>query len=441
MNYYTPTKLSENILETPEGFLLCVGVSIARTGEMIYGAGETPLEVGKDGKVKIQRSEDEVFRPETIASFEGKPFTISHPENFVDPSNWKDLAKGVLQNVRRGEGEQKDDLIADILVTDAIAIGLVKKGLREVSCGYEAEYAQTGDGEGIQKNIIGNHLALVEEGRAGPAYAINDHKQGRGALKMPKKISDRLKSLFAKVADEATKVLDEEMEPKKEEKKVTDAEAYDELVKMCNDLAEKIAAMGKPKDETKPEAKKEDEPAKDDAEAKKEDEPAKDDAPASLEDRLTALEMALAKLLEQEKSEPQHQADAEGDAEEIDDAAEEEKEKAKFGDTAARAEILAPGIKETKDIKAKALKIAYGTKEGKAVLDSLTGGRAPAFDSAEKVNNLFIAASEILKVTRSKSLSSTKQTHDFQSNIGIREGAMTPEEMNKINEKVYGQRK
>ena len=111
--------------ETPEGYLVCVGVSIARTGEMIYGQGETPLEVGADGKAIVQRNSEEVFRPETIASFEGKPVTITHPPDFVEPKNWAELTKGILQNIRRGTGIAENDLVADLLITDKEAISLV----------------------------------------------------------------------------------------------------------------------------------------------------------------------------------------------------------------------------------------------------------------------------------------------------------------------------
>lgn len=437
MKYYTPTKLSENISETPEGFLLCVGVAIARTGEMLYGKGETPLETDNNGRVVISRDEKEVFKPETIASFEGKPVTISHPEEFVNPENWKELTVGIVQNVRRGEADQKDDLIADLLITDAIAIGLVKRGLREVSCGYEAEYSQTGEGTGIQSNIIGNHLALVEEGRAGSAYAINDNKNGKGVPVMAKKFSEKIKAMFAKVADEAEKMADEEMGTEKEDKKVDDAASYDELVKICKDLSAKVEALAKPKDAA-PFEKKEEKKA-DDAEmeeGKKEKADDEEEVAPGLEDRLKALEAAVAKMMESESEEA---GDDDMEEEMGDDA--EGMEEAMVGDTAARAEILAPGIAHTKDIKAKALKQAYGTKDGKQIIHSLTGGKAPAFDSADKVNALFIAASELFRVTRTEALSRTKQTRAFDSQLGVKAGAMTPEEINQINEKHFGLKK
>jgi hypothetical protein len=74
MRFYA-SKISENMSETPEGYLLCVGVPIGRLGELEYAEGETPLET-KDGRVTVTRDEAELFSPETIASFEGKPVTI-----------------------------------------------------------------------------------------------------------------------------------------------------------------------------------------------------------------------------------------------------------------------------------------------------------------------------------------------------------------------------
>lgn len=172
--FYTTEQLSEHMYETPEGFLVCYDVPVARIGEYTYKNNEVPIEGGKDGLVKIQRDEAEVFNEETIKSFEGKPVTINHPNDFVTPQNWKDLAHGTMQNVRRGEKGQEDLLIADLCLTTEDAIKLVKAGLRQVSCGYDAQYDQIEPGLGKQKDIIGNHLALVVKGRAGNRCAIMD---------------------------------------------------------------------------------------------------------------------------------------------------------------------------------------------------------------------------------------------------------------------------
>ena len=187
MRYYTTGRLSPNILETPEGYLLCPGTAVARTGVLEYAPEEVGMEGGPDGKVTIHRTETEVFAPEAMAGFEGKPVTLEHPEEDVSPENWRELAVGVAQNVRRGEGDQADLLLADLLITDERAIQEVRQGLRELSCGYDAHYVETGPGEGRQTNIVGNHIALVEAGRCGPRCKIKDHQQGADVMATAKK--------------------------------------------------------------------------------------------------------------------------------------------------------------------------------------------------------------------------------------------------------------
>lgn len=326
--YYTPTKLSENIRETPEGFLICVGVPIARTGEMVYGEGETPLDTDDEGKVLIYRDAQEVFHVDTISSFEGKAVTIKHPEQFVSPDNWSYLAKGIIQNVRKAPQKDEDgeeSLLADLLIMDSLAIQLIKNGLREVSCGYEAEYEQTGEGKGKQSRIIGNHLALVEQGRAGESYAINDHK-GKSTMN---KLAEQMKKLFGKAVDEAVNEKEKEekskdAEPKKEEKKddkAMDQGSYDELVKMVKDLSDKIEGMNKPKDEES-EKKKEDpqdeggeekKDSEDTDEDKEKESKSKDDdqTESKIEERLKAVEAAVAKLLESKSNDEDGEEESE----------------------------------------------------------------------------------------------------------------------------------
>lgn len=125
-SFYVTERLSEHMYETPEGFLVCAGVPMARIGEYLYKSSEVPIEGNHDGLVKIQRDEDEVFSDTALKSFEGKPVTINHPKGFVTPENWKELSHGHLQNVHRGDGEKSDLAIADLIITTEDAIKLVR---------------------------------------------------------------------------------------------------------------------------------------------------------------------------------------------------------------------------------------------------------------------------------------------------------------------------
>lgn len=181
MRIHTTAKLSEHIDLTPEGYLYCRGVALARTGVMEYLRDEVPPEMtaGFDGDtVLVVRDEEDVFSPVTLASFEGKPFTLDHPEDDVCPDNWNELAQGVVMSVRRGEGRAHDLMLADILITGAEAIAAVREGgLRELSCGYDADFVCLRPGVGRQTHIMGNHVALVARGRAGGRCKIYDQKE------------------------------------------------------------------------------------------------------------------------------------------------------------------------------------------------------------------------------------------------------------------------
>ncbi|MCR5565960.1 MAG: DUF2213 domain-containing protein [Clostridiales bacterium] len=172
MHYYG-TRLSENISKRkPEGYLLCLNVPVARTGTQEYLPGE--LGLGGAGTVPVYRPEEEVFSPATVASFEGMPVTNDHPPEGVDVTNIRALQKGHAHNVRRGSGEESDLLLADLIITDpALITAILEDGKREISCGYTYELCEE-NGQYVQRQIRGNHVAVVDAGRAGSRVCIKD---------------------------------------------------------------------------------------------------------------------------------------------------------------------------------------------------------------------------------------------------------------------------
>jgi uncharacterized protein len=252
LNFYAPGELGKTRKKTPEGFLLCEGVAIARTGEQLYSDKELPLDANKDGVIIVDRPADEVFSERTIASFNGKPVTVEHPNEFVSPNTWKQLAVGTVQNTRRGTGVDDEFLIADLLITDQAAIDYVNRELPELSCGYDSEYDQTEAGRASQRNIIGNHVALVDRGRAGPRVAIRDHQPEDLKMGNSVKLSDRIRSLLAAVSnkDHATvaRILDSEEGSPSEPNDVPGYGSWDALDKRMSDMIDK--AFKKFKDES-----------------------------------------------------------------------------------------------------------------------------------------------------------------------------------------------
>ena len=178
--YLITSELGPRRHKTPEGFLVCSGVPIARTGEYEYYANEgmSPgIEPDASGRIISRREPAEVFAPAALASFEGKPVTLGHPDvDEVTPDDWRQYAVGHVTNVRRGQGDDADKVIADLVISDAAAIDAINSGLREVSCGYDVTVEQVEPGVERQTHIRGNHVALVQAGRAGSECAIRDTK-------------------------------------------------------------------------------------------------------------------------------------------------------------------------------------------------------------------------------------------------------------------------
>lgn len=184
--FLTTEKISPLKEKTPEGYLLCRDVPISRVGSFEYSAAEVGLpNIGH--AVQVWRPEEQIFNPETIASFEAKPVVIGHAR-FADPDNWREIAVGTTQNVRRGEGDKSNFLLADLLLTDRKAIEAVESGdLKEVSCGYDADTQETP--QGIEQiGIVGNHVALVVSARCSGC------KIGDGS--MTTSLKTRLRKLF-----------------------------------------------------------------------------------------------------------------------------------------------------------------------------------------------------------------------------------------------------
>lgn len=228
MRFYTTIRLGPKRFKTPEGFLVLQDVPVARTGEQLYGADEVPVTAGPDGLVHIERDPEEIFRPETIASANGKAFVDDHPPEEVTPETWAKYAKGHATNPRRGTGMEENLLLLDIVVTDPPTIEGVEANVKtEISCGYDCDYEEIEPGRGRQKNIVINHIAWVRNARCGSQCAIKDHRttdcshcQGTCGCQKEKPMSkakptllDTLMRAFkAKDASEVEKIAEETKE-------------------------------------------------------------------------------------------------------------------------------------------------------------------------------------------------------------------------------------
>ena len=250
---YYGTKISPHMTDTPEGYLVCHDVPIARTGDMVYRAGELGLEGDPDRPVTVRRYAEDVFDPAAVASFEGKDVTAGHPAESVGPANHAAYSKGHVQNVRR-EGEK---LVADLLVKDAALISDIKNNvIREVSCGYLCSYEPEGD-HYRQGNIRGNHVAVVPRGRAGREVAIKD-QAAQEAEKGRKHMSEFWKNFLTAfgmaakdaspeelgtMVDTTAAVLDADPAEKAPEAEPAAIPTADEAVRSLNEKFDKLLSL------------------------------------------------------------------------------------------------------------------------------------------------------------------------------------------------------
>lgn len=239
---YYGDKLSTNMAVTPEGFLICRNVPIARTGYQQY-LGSELFEDGNPGEIiDVYRSPKEVFSVATLASFEGKPVTDGHPDVDVTPDNYKMFSKGHVQHVRVGSGDDADKILADLYITDQDLIDEIRNGKREVSAGYYAEDKEDETGRLCQTKIRGNHVAVVDEGRAGHSVAIRDQKNksiGGKSMDRKRKIIDMvIRHLKDASPEELDKNIDEAAEVLSEISEkgdVTDEAPEEEVKDACKD--------------------------------------------------------------------------------------------------------------------------------------------------------------------------------------------------------------
>ena len=246
---------------------------ISRVGGQEY----IGTEIGLDSLniVSVQRDAEEVFSDAALASFEGKPVTDDHPPELLNPENVTFYRKGHAQYVRKGTGEWDGYVIADLHIQDKDLIDKIQNGKREISCGYECEYAQDASGEYHQKNIRGNHIAVVEKGRAGARAAIMDSNKNLKVGKPPERKKMGKNSILLKLFGQAANGKSEE-----------------EIAKLAMDAAD--ALESEPKGDTDPSSA----PVKDEPYKEKLYEPIDDEMLDSLVEKIMA-KMAARKEAEE----------------------------------------------------------------------------------------------------------------------------------------------
>lgn len=237
---------------TPEGYL--------KDRPILTSCGI--FEYMDNGKVRRElRLPEDVFSPESLKSYIGKPIVISHDAGLIDKDNVADNQVGTILS----EGERRgEDVVAEIIIHDTDA--MKSAGLKELSLGYNLDLDETpGVWQGQhydarQTHIRINHLALVREARAGEQARLNlDGRAEKtiliGGKNMTKKTKKRTSRADAVLSDEEFQKAVEEYKKNRaakadaeDEEKVVGAEVEVQPEGEFGDIEKKVAEVKERRD-------------------------------------------------------------------------------------------------------------------------------------------------------------------------------------------------
>lgn len=254
-----------------KGWLLVKDNPILKAGVFDYAGSEIPQATDKNKIYKVYRTKESI--EQSADSFKLVPILDDHTflgdgENGekIDKANWGGI---VGQNLRM----DGDTLKADIKFYTSSIVDKINNGTIELSPAYTCTFLEeSGSFNGVNYDFIqevgtGNHIALVQKGRAGTLVAVQDKSTAaqddsttttKGRKMTLEEIIEALKNLSdedkAKLS-EALTVKAEDEEEKKDEIKTEDSEEEtkteddgeddqvdkDEVIEKIEELKESIA--------------------------------------------------------------------------------------------------------------------------------------------------------------------------------------------------------
>lgn len=232
---YDTAPINRITQDAQTGFVHITNVPIACVGVFPYMKADNSVEM----EAKLPT---ELLSEGTVSSANSKPITDNHPDELVTQVNARNYMKGFTATNAHVEN---DKLKVDMTITDKSLIDEINKGKQELSIGFETEVVpKKGEYKGVaydsvQRNIRINHVAVVEQGRAGHSVRLlgdsaemveQDAHQKKGKQMETTKVrldgadvtvatadADKIIKLDADNADKAKKIA--ELEAQIEEKK------------------------------------------------------------------------------------------------------------------------------------------------------------------------------------------------------------------------------
>jgi hypothetical protein len=159
---------------------------ISKVGIFDYNGSQLPGAPDPNAMYRVYRPAEELADPETIESFKLIPWIDNHvmlgseEEGLTRPEE-KGVQGVIGQEVRFDPDAFEDGgLLGNLKLFSSAMVDSINAGKKELSAGYRCTYDWTpGEFNGqpydcVQREIRGNHLALVKKGRMGPDVAVLD---------------------------------------------------------------------------------------------------------------------------------------------------------------------------------------------------------------------------------------------------------------------------
>ena len=180
---YTADKSSARVPDI-NGWWAIEGNPISKVGVFPYSGKFISPDLDQNQLYNVYRPEEELSDPECIASFRLVPWSNDHPSRLLGTG--EGAVKAEEKGVEGTTGErvyfdkEAQMLRANIKVFSKSHADRIKGGKVELSAGYQCRYEYSpGEWNGqhydyVQRNIRGNHLASVDQGRMGPDVSVLD---------------------------------------------------------------------------------------------------------------------------------------------------------------------------------------------------------------------------------------------------------------------------
>lgn len=179
---FTPDEKPTAHQKDVNGWAEIKGNPISKVGVFPYSGAQISPDLDPEKIYNVFRPEEELTDPDTIQSFRLLPWTDEHtmlgsPDEGLTPAERKGIHGVIGEDVYFDQGYLKGNLK---IFSDKLK-ELIDSGKKELSIGYRCIYVpERGvyNGESydfVQREIRGNHLALVDEGRSGHDVAVLDH--------------------------------------------------------------------------------------------------------------------------------------------------------------------------------------------------------------------------------------------------------------------------